>query len=265
MWAELTSTPVFIGILNLTPDSFSDGGRFLEPAAALRQACSLVEAGARMLDVGAESTRPGAEPVSPEREWARLGPVLALLRRELPDLHLSLDTRHADVAKRGLDAGVVVINDVTGFLDPAMLKLAQEGPFGLIAMRSRREGTAFVMPPYFGAGENTSERAVLELIQLRDRLRGGGIEDKRVLLDPGFGFGTTYSEDLAIWEALPDLPARLAWPSGGFCLGVSRKRFLATRAGTPELPARERDGLTAAAHDEAATWGYRVFRTHAIG
>jgi len=261
----LEGGPLFLGILNLTPDSFSDGGRFLEPASALAQARHLVDAGARMLDLGAESTRPGAEPLEAGDEWARLAPVIALLRRDLPGLPLSVDTRHAAVAERVLGAGARVLNDVTGFSDPAMLSLVRRQDCGLIAMRSRRAGSGFLMPPYGEPGESTADRAIAELLKVRDRLLAADLGPRRVLLDPGFGFGTTFTEDLALWQALPGLPDRLDWPVARFCVGISRKRFLAWKAGQPALPPAERDKLTAEAHAEAAAWGYRVFRTHAIG
>jgi dihydropteroate synthase len=264
-WGPRTARgPLFIGILNVTPDSFSDGGRYALPESALRQARSLAEAGAAMLDVGGESTRPGAAPVGPAEEWARLEPVLGLLRQHLPELPLSLDTRHAAVAAKGLLAGVAVLNDITGFADPALLDLARTSGCGLIAMRSRLRGGALWMPDYGGAGEPGEGAALEELGRIRDRLLGAGLDRDRILLDPGFGFGTTFAEDGAIWRSLATLPARLDWPVDGFCLGISRKRFLAWRAGTPELPADQRDGLTGAAHAEAAALGYRVFRTHAI-
>lgn len=261
----LQGGPLFIGILNLTPDSFSDGGRFVDPSAALAQARSLAQAGARMLDLGAESTRPGSAVVDATTEWGRLEPVLAALAEILPDLPLSLDTRHAAVAERGLAAGVSVINDVTGFAHPAMLELARRSPCGLIAMRSRPAGDGFLMPPYTDPAPKSAEAAFQELRAVRDRLRGAGIPHGRVLLDPGFGFGTTFAEDLALWEALPRLPEALAWPADRFCIGISRKRFLAARAATPEIPPARRDALTTAAHAEALAWGYRVFRTHVIG
>jgi dihydropteroate synthase len=254
-----------MGILNLTPDSFSDGGRFVEPEAALAQARSLMTAGAHMLDLGAESTRPGAAPVDETMEWARLEPVLAALREALPQIPLSLDTRHAKVAARGLAAGAAVINDVTGFSDPDLLALAQSSGCGLIAMRSRRSGEGFHMPPYDDPTPRDATAATSELRRVRDRLLDGGVEGARALLDPGFGFGTTYREDLALWGALKGLPEALAWPVERFCLGLSRKRFLAARAGAPGLPPAQRDDLTRAAHVEASAWGYRVFRTHAIG
>ncbi|MFN8012635.1 MAG: dihydropteroate synthase [Holophagaceae bacterium] len=261
---RLRRGPLFIGILNLTPDSFSDGGRFQAPEAALAQARRLVAAGSGMLDLGAESTRPGAAPVAPREEWARLEPVLALLRSELPHLALSLDTRHPEVAERGLEAGVAALNDVTGFSEPGMLQLAAASTCGLIAMRSRLRDGAFWMPAYEGPGEPDDVRAVSELAGVRDRLLGAGLDGARILLDPGFGFGTTFGEDAALWRGLATLPARLGWPAEGFCLGVSRKRFLAWRAGRPGLPPAARDALTAEAHREARAWGFRVFRTHAL-
>ena len=261
----LKGGPLFIGILNLTPDSFSDGGRFLEPDAALVQARSLVLAGAGMLDLGAESTRPGAAAVDAPAEWARLEAVLPLLAQSLPGLPLSLDTRHAEVAARGLAAGVSVINDVTGFSDPGMLGLAQATTCGLIAMRSRSQAGSLQMPAYDDPAPRPAEAAIAELGAVGNRLQRAGIQAGRVLLDPGFGFGTTYLEDAALWGALPRLGDSLAWPVDRICIGISRKRFLALRAGTPHLPPRQRDDLTRAAHAEAIHWGYRVFRTHAIG
>jgi dihydropteroate synthase len=218
-----------------------------------------------MLDLGAESTRPGAEPLDPGVEWGRLEPVLAALAEALPGIPLSLDTRHAAVAARGLAAGVAVLNDVTGFASQDMLDLACASSCRLIAMRSRRQGEGFHMPPYDDPAPKSARRALDELGAVRDRLQAAGISADRVLLDPGFGFGTTYLEDLALWEALPHLPLALAWPPDRICIGLSRKRFLAARAGTPGLPPAQRDGLAAAAHAEAFQWGYRVFRTHAIG
>ncbi len=266
-WGPLLhgSGPCCIGILNLTPDSFSDGGRFLAPEAALRQGRELVAAGARLLDLGAESTRPGADPVAAEEEWRRLEPVLRLLRAELPDIPLSVDTRRAATAVRALQGGAAVLNDVCGFVDPAMRELARNAGCGLIAMRSRSIGGALWMPPYDGPAETGAVRLIQELGDVQQGLVGAGIEAGRILLDPGFGFGTTFQEDQALWEALPGLPAALGWPVERFCLGVSRKRFVARRFGAdPLLPPAARDAATALAHRQAQGWGYRVFRSHAV-
>ena len=257
--------PLWLGILNITPDSMSDGGRFLEPEAALAQARSLVQRGAVVLDLGAESTRPGATPVSAEAEWARLEPVLLRVRAELPDVPLSVDTRRAPVAVQALRAGASIINDITGFRDPAMVAAVRGRDCGLIAMRSVMAGGELVMPPYGRPGPFPEPSAAIrDLAAVRDRLLGAGIAPERILLDPGFGFGTTFAGDGALWAALPGLPAALDWPVRRFCLGLSRKRFLAWREGTPELPPDQRDGLSARAHREAMALGYRVFRTHSV-
>jgi dihydropteroate synthase len=257
--------PLYLGILNATPDSFSDGGRFLTADAALVQARTLLEQGVRMLDLGGESTRPQAKAVTPGQEWARLEPVLARLRAELPEVPISLDTRHPEVAAQGLRAGVAVLNDVTGFQDPAMLELARQSGCGLIAMRSRQDGHGLQMPPYDQPGATRADAAIEELAVVKERLRAAGIPRERILLDPGFGFGMPFSEDNALWEALPRLPQALDWPAEAFCIGVSRKRLLAVQAGTPQLLADERDLLTARAHHWATAHGYRVFRSHVGG
>jgi GNAT superfamily N-acetyltransferase len=120
------------------------------------------------------------------------------------------------------------------------------------------------MPPYGGPGLETADEAIRELGFVRDRLLQAGIGPSRILLDPGFGFGTTFAEDRAIWATLPDLPGALGWPADRFCIGISRKRFLAWRSASPGLPPLERDPLGARAHWEAEGHGYRVFRTHAV-
>ncbi len=258
------SGPCFIGILNVTPDSFSDGGQFISPDRALTQARRLAASGVSMLDLGAESTRPGAAAVTPDDEWARLKPVLAMLQEQLPDIPLSLDTRHHQVAAKGLEAGISVLNDVTGFSDPAMLELAKHSDCGLIAMRSRLRDGSLWMPEYDDPASRSAELALAEMRCMRDRLLEAGIAQERIVLDPGFGFGMTYNEDFALWNLLPRLPAMLSWPIRRFCIGISRKRFLPWRNGTPGLSSLHRDGLTDFAHQEAEAMGYRVFRTHEL-
>lgn len=255
---------MYLGILNITPDSFSDGGRFREPTAALAQGRRLLADGATLLDLGAESTRPGAQPVEGTEEWHRLEPVIDGLEREFPKTPLSLDTRHVPVALKGLGRGVAVLNDVCGFSDDGMLDLARNSHCGLIAMRSRRTEGRLVMPPYDDPTPREAEVALGELRAMKLRLLQEGIKPERILLDPGFGFGTTCREDLALWEALPRLSEALDWPTERICIAVSRKRFLAHRAGRPGLPPDQRDDLTEAAHAEARGLGFRVFRTHAI-
>lgn len=256
--------PIFLGILNITPDSFSDGGLHLTPQAAVDRARLLLETGAALLDIGAESTRPGAVPITPEEEWGRLRPVLESLRREFPRVPLSLDTRHPSVAERGLELGAAVLNDITGFSDPSLLALARNSGCGIIAMRSRMKEGRLHMPDYAGPAAATLDTALGELVGIKERLLSAGLAPERILLDPGFGFGTVHAEDCALWSALPDLPRLLAWPVERFCLGLSRKRFLAWQAGLPDLPPGQRDELTRQAHAQAAGLGYRIFRTHTV-
>jgi dihydropteroate synthase len=256
--------PRYLGILNVTPDSFSDGGRFQAPEAALVQAASLVATGADLLDLGAESTRPGARAVDSAEEWARLQPVLEGLAQNHPKVPLSLDSRHPAVALKGLGRGVAILNDVTGFSDPGMLDLVRGSRCGLIAMRSRQSDGRLLMPPYEDPAPRDAEAAWAELRDLRRHLLDAGIEPERILLDPGFGFGTTFREDLALWESLPRLTEAIDWPAERICIALSRKRFLARMAGSPDLPPDQRDALTAQAHAEARAHGFRVFRTHAL-
>jgi dihydropteroate synthase len=252
-----------IGILNATPDSFSDGGLFLEPEDALLRAAELLAHGAKVLDLGGESTSPGAKPVMPDQEWARLAPLIKHIRAECPNCALSIDTRHSEVASLALNAGADIINDVTGFQDQRMLALASVTNCGLIATRSRMANGQIWMPDYLDPTPKNANLAIEELKIVKERLLGAGISAERILLDPGFGFGTTYLEDCALWEALPDMPRLLNWPIERFCLGISRKRFVSCRYGASGNACL--DEKTAELHEIALNVGYKVFRTHSIG
>jgi len=255
-------SPCYLAILNLTPDSFSGDGMYGDPASGAEKGRQLLTQGAQVIDIGAESTRPGASPIEPHEEWARLAPVIDILRTENPSAVLSIDTRHHEVARMALDAGADAINDVTGFQDREMLGLVSGSKCGIIAMRARLEGDQFWMPEYSDPSPKNPDTAVKELRNIKTRLLDAGIEADRILLDPGFGFGTTFLEDCAIWDALPGLPTLLGWPVERFCIGVSRKRFVAQRfevSGNELLDAKSAD-----MHTMAMKAGYRVFRTHAI-
>jgi len=254
--------PCYLAILNLTPDSFSDGGAHSDPKSAADKGLRLLAQGAQVIDIGAESTRPGARPVDAQEEWARLAPVIDILRSKKPDAILSIDTRHAEVARLALEAGADVINDVTGFRDPEMLGLASTAGCGLVAMRSRLKEGRIWMPDYSDPSPKTAHAATAETRDIKERLFGAGIEPERVLLDPGFGFGTTFLEDRALWDALPDLPAMLEWPVERFCVGVSRKRFVAHKYGVGGNESL--DAKTAELHTIAMKAGYMVFRTHLL-
>ncbi len=250
--------PIIMGILNVTPDSFSDGGQFLEAPAALAHAETLVAAGADLLDVGAESTRPGRpEPVPAREEWRRLGPVLAGLARAFPAVPVSVDTVKAEVAERALDAGAAVINDVSGLrLAPGIAAACAAHGAGLVLMHSR--GTVRDMATYDHAryGDVAAEVAG-ELAQAAGVAARHGVPRDNVVLDPGLGFAKEPAHNLELLARLPVLAA-LGYP---IMVGPSRKRFLGHVTGRD---VGERDQASAAACVAAWFTGARLFRVHAV-
>ncbi len=251
--------PVVVGILNVTPDSFSDGGRYLDPDAALRQAEALLDQGAAMLDLGAESTRPGRPtPVSPDEEWERLEPVLAHLITRFPDVPVSVDTVKEAVARRSLEVGAWAINDVSGLrLDPGVADVCAEFQAGLILMHSR--GTVADMATYDHAQyDHVGEAVVRELTVAARQAERRGVASDRIVVDPGLGFAKTPAQTLAAMRDLRML-ASLGYP---VMVGPSRKRFLGTVTGR-EVDAR--DGATAAACVTQYLMGAVFFRVHAVG
>lgn len=254
--------PLYLAVLNLTPDSFSDGGLFLDPAQAAAHAIQLLAQGANIVDIGAESTRPGSQPIGPQEEWRRIEPALSLLKKTAPDCILSIDTRHPEVAHQALNQGVDIINDITGFQNAEMLDLASGSNCGLIATRGRMTDGRLLAPDYSDLSPRSADEAVSEIGLIRDRLLSADIDPERIVLDPGFGFGTTFLEDQAIWNALPHLPSLLNWPIERFCIGISRKRFVAcTFEISGNIPL---DAKTAEMHKHAMEIGYKIFRTHAV-
>lgn len=251
--------PILVGILNVTPDSFSDGGKFLDPDAALRHAGALVEGGADMLDVGAESTRPGRkDAVSHEEEWRRLAPVVPELTRRFTDTPLSVDTVNAETARRALDVGAWAVNDVSGLrLDPEIADVCASRGAGIILMHSR--GTTADMASYAHASYDdvVSQTAG----ELRDAVRlaeARGVSRDRIVLDPGLGFSKTPEQSYDVLRGMATLTA-LGFP---VMVGPSRKRFLGTAVGD-ELPARDR--ATAAVCVAAYLAGASFFRVHNVG
>ena len=250
--------PVVVGILNVTPDSFSDGGRWLDPGAAVEQAHRLVADGADVLDVGGESTRPqGAEPVDAAEERRRVVPVLRRLAAELPAVPLSVDTTKGDVARAALDAGAEIVNDVSGFrLDPHLAQICADAGCGVIVMHSRggvRDMATFAHAAY-GADAARDVRA--ELRAAVDAAERAGVAGERIVVDPGVGFAKRAEHSLA---ALAALPALAAW---GYpvLVGVSRKRFIGEITGVTD--AAERVHGTTGANVAALALGARLFRVH---
>ena len=252
--------PVIFGIVNVTPDSFSDGGRFFTPQAAIEQGEALVAEGADGLDVGGESTRPqGARPVDAAEERERVLPVLRELRRRLPDTLLSVDTVKADVAQAALDAGADVVNDVSGFrLDPRMGEICARGACGVILMHSR--GTVSEMGTYLHARYegDVMDVVIAELETAVDGARRAGVAAGSIVLDPGVGFAKRSAHSLAVLHELPRLVA-LGYP---VMVGASRKRFIGELTGVTE-PAKRVQG-TVGAHVAALARGARLFRVHDV-
>ncbi len=218
--------PVIMGILNCTPDSFSDGGRYLDGDRAVRRGIELLDEGAAIVDVGGESTRPGAEPVGVEEEIRRVLPVIRSLRELRPDAVLSVDTAKAEVAAAALDAGADLVNDVTAGGDPGMFPAVAARGAGIVLMHMR--GTPRTMQT-----DTRYTHVVAEVVRfLRTRLEAAvaaGIRRDGVWLDPGIGFGKDDPGNVALIAALPGLAA-LGQP---VVLGPSRKSFIGRMTGAP--------------------------------
>ena len=248
-----------MGILNVTPDSFSDGGRYAETGQAVERGLRLAEQGADLVDVGGESTRPGAEPVPVEAELARVVPVVRELVRA--EVAVSVDTMHATVARAAIEAGACMVNDVSGGLaDPAMAAVVAEAGVPYVAMHWRAPSREMDRHAVYGdvVGDVTSE-----LLRRVDVLTAAGIDPGRIIIDPGLGFAKCAAHD---WELLTQLPALLA---AGFpvLVGASRKRFLGAalsdRAGIETVPG-DRDAATAAVSALAAVSGAFCVRVHDV-
>ncbi len=251
--------PVVVGILNVTPDSFSDGGRHAAPDAALRHAERLVADGADVLDIGAESTRPGRPaPVPESEEWARLSPVLAGVVRLFPELPLSVDTVKAEVARRSLDAGAWIVNDVSGLrLDPAIADACAAAGAGLVLMHSR--GSTTDMATYDQASyADVVVDVTAELRRAAALAASRGVRRETIVLDPGLGFAKTPEQTFQALRGVPTI-VRLGYP---VMIGPSRKRFLGAVTGRDVA---DRDRATAAACVAGYLLGASLFRVHDVG
>jgi dihydropteroate synthase len=251
--------PILLGILNVTPDSFSDGGRYTNLDAALAHTEALLRSGATIVDVGGESTRPGrTEEVPQDEELRRVVPVIEALVREFPSLVISIDTVKAVVARAALDAGAAVVNDVSGLrLDPALGSAVAAAGAGLILMHSR--GSILEVASYTHAdyGGDVVGRVLAELREALVLAAAAGVGADATVIDPGFGFSKTVEQNVTLFDQLPALLA-LGRP---ILVGPSRKRFLGSLAG---LPLEDRDRATATACALAYERGARLFRIHAV-
>jgi dihydropteroate synthase len=251
--------PLLAGILNVTPDSFSDGGRYAAVEAALAHTEGLLRAGATIIDVGGESTRPGrTEAVPADEELRRVVPTIQALVRAHPDLIISVDTVKSMVARAALEAGAAAVNDVSAFrLDPAMAATVAAGGAGVILMHSR--GSILELASYTHA-EYGGDVVGAVLSELGDALRLAslaGIRPDATVIDPGLGFSKTVDQNLVLLDQLAALQA-LGRP---VLVGPSRKRFLGSAAG---IPVEDRDRATATACALAYERGARMFRVHDV-
>jgi len=249
------SLPLVMGIINVTPDSFFDGGRFLEPAAAVEHALRLVAEGADLLDVGGESTRPGAEPVSADEELRRVMPVLEQLCPQVP-VPVCIDTSKAAVAREALQSGVEVVNDVTALRgDPQMLPLVVESGCGVCLMHMQGSPQTMQEAPRY---DNVVAEVSAFLAQRRDVLLGAGVDRPRIALDPGIGFGKTLEHNLALLRnvrCLHELGCTVL-------IGHSRKRFIGQVLGDAQL---DRTAGTIGVCLALARQGVQVLRMHDVG
>jgi dihydropteroate synthase len=255
-----------VGILNVTPDSFYDGGRYDDPERALDHALAMAAEGADAIDVGGQSTRPRnaaapgqaappSVPLDPESEWRRIAPVLARLDGRL-SIPICVDTFHASVARRALDAGAAIVNDVSGLTaDPAMADVVAEAGAGLVLMHALgAPGAMHATREYADVGDEVRDFLAA---RLADAARAG-IPAERIALDPGIGFSKRAEQSLEALRALPRLTA-LGRP---LYIGVSRKSFLSALTGRP---VQERLAASLGATVAAAALGARIVRTHDVG
>lgn len=249
--------PLIMGILNITPDSFSDGGEFLEQDKAVAHALKLVADGADILDLGGESTRPGAERISADDQIERVLPVIKQLVQSLPEGYpLSIDTTLASVAEAAIQAGASIINDISaGEEDEEMFPLAASAGVDIILMH--KQGTPATMQdnPVYG---NVVEDIRDYLLERANMARHAGVNQENIVIDPGIGFGKTREHNIRLMEKLD----RFVDTSYSVLLGASRKRFLKNLSNIED--SRDLVGATCATTVLGVTAGVRILRVHDV-
>jgi dihydropteroate synthase len=243
-----------VGVLNVTPDSFSDGGRFLDPGAAAEHALRLASEGADLVDVGGESTRPGAPEVSEEEELGRVIPVLAMLARSRFPVPISIDTSKAAVARAALDAGAALVNDVRALADPEMARVVAAAGAPVVLMHMR--GTPRDMRDRASYLDVVGEVRA-ELVSAMGRAEEAGVRRERIILDPGIGFAKTAEQSVEVLARLPEFLS-IGRP---LLVGPSRKSFIGAITGAgPD----ERLSGTLAAVTAAVLGGATFIRVHDV-
>lgn len=245
-----------MGILNVTPDSFSDGGHFRDPGAALAQAQQMIADGAAIIDVGGESTRPYSQPVDTEEELRRVLPVIARLRNE-SEIPISIDTSKSLVARAAMDAGADIINDVSGLeADPEMVAVARQTQAGVCVMHMRGTPQTMQDDPHY---THVVDEIYDYLLQRRDALIEAGLDAESLCLDPGIGFGKTDEHNLELLGQCHRIHA-LGCP---LLIGHSRKGFIGKRMGSTEIG--DRDVGTAVISVHLMQQRIQVLRVHNVG
>ncbi|MBV8414606.1 MAG: dihydropteroate synthase [Verrucomicrobia bacterium] len=255
---DLSRSGVIMGVLNVTPDSFSDGGQFMEEELAVRHAERMVSEGAAILDVGGESSRPGSDPVPLAEELRRVIPVIKRIRSRFPDLLLSIDTYKAETARQAVAVGADIVNDISALrADPAMIEVLQRSDAGVILMHMRGTPKTMQLNPSY----KDVVAEVLEFLQeRRDELVSRGIDRRRIAIDPGYGFGKRVQDNVQLIRQL----GRFAELRQPVVVGISRKSTIAQLLGNPKLPSRERLWPTVAVTSLLREKGAHVFRVHDV-
>ena len=254
---EIGKKTLIMGILNLTPDSFSDGGRYTDVDSAVDQCAKMIREGADCIDLGAEATGPKSVPISVEEELERLIPSLQAIRRRF-DIPLSVDTFKSETAREAITAGADIINDITGFLgDPEMARIVAENGVGCILMFNKRTNGENKTPVF----EPVSRRAVRELTESVEIAKKAGIEDNMIMTDPGIGFGTTRAEDAELTAATLSMGLQGKYP---ILYAASRKRYARVFAGGDSATEAQLDYATAGLSMTAASLGAAMVRVHNV-
>lgn len=253
-----TNSPILMGILNVTPDSFSDGGHFTNTRSAVKHAEAMISAGATIIDIGGESSRPGAKAISVVQELQRVVPVIKALVKKPRTWKISIDTYKPEVAAIALALGVDMVNDISGLRDPLMRKVVAQAQCPVILMHmSGTPGTMQKHPRY----KNVVAEIITFFKKQIDLAKRSGIKPSNIILDPGIGFGKTVQHNLKILRNLKKI--KRAFPKHQLLIGASRKSFIGKLTGT-ETKADNRLAGTLAVHLWAAQQGANILRVHDV-
>jgi dihydropteroate synthase len=255
---DLSRSGLIMGVLNVTPDSFSDGGQFVDEEAAFGHAVAMAKEGAAILDIGGESSRPGSEPVALEEEIRRVIPIMKRIRASLPDLLLSVDTYKAETARQALEAGADIINDISALrADPRMIDVLKDSNASVILMHMRGTPKTMQIDPCY---DDVVQEVFEFLRRRRDDLVRAGIDPARIAVDPGYGFGKRLQHNAELVRQIGQF-TELGQP---IVVGISRKSMIAHLLGDPKLQSEDRIWPTVALTSLLREKGARIFRVHDV-